>query len=414
MPEKIILFIGFIWPEPTSTAAGKRMLQLLTFFSEQEYRTVFASNAAETPLSLDLEAMDVQKTRIRLNDSGFDRFLEDLNPSIVVFDRFLTEEQFGWRVAEFAPKAIRILDTEDLHSLRTVRHELFKENISFSIDVWLQHDTTKREIASIYRSDVSLIISSYEMELLTEILKIDGNLLLHLPFMLNRLDNKTVEEWPTFEARQDFVCIGNGKHVPNVDAIIWLKREIWPRIRKELPLSNVLMYGAYLPEQIRQMDNSKEGFRIMGWAENAVAVLQKARVGLAPLRFGAGIKGKLIDAMQSGTPTVTTSVGAEGMHKGYPWSGNIADTAEEFATAAVRLYKGPKEWRQAQQYGVAIVNGLYEKNVLNRKLAETIAKIGSNLQKHRNKNFIGSMLMYHSLASTKYMSKWIEQKNLNA
>uniref|UniRef100_UPI0035937F71 glycosyltransferase n=1 Tax=Pricia sp. TaxID=2268138 RepID=UPI0035937F71 len=334
-----------------------------------------------------------------------------LNPDIVVFDRFLTEEQFGWRVAEFVPKALRILDTEDLHSLRNTRQILFKADMPFSIDAWLQNDTTKREIASIYRCDLSLIISSYEMQLLTETLKIDEDLLLHLPFMLEALDEKTVNEWPSFEARKDFICIGNGKHSPNIDAILWLKKEIWPRIRKKLPDANLHIYGAYLPEHIQHMDNPKEGFKIMGWAENAKAVLRQARVGVAPLRFGAGIKGKLVDAMQAGIPTITTSIGAEGMHADYPWNGHVADTAEAFADAAARLYQNPKEWHSAQQCGIVIVNALYKKEILGQKLADTVAKIKNNLQNHRNRNFIGSMLMYHALASTKYMAKWIAVKN---
>ncbi|HZJ21280.1 MAG TPA: glycosyltransferase, partial [Pricia sp.] len=88
MQKKTILFIGFTWPEPTSTAAGNRMLQLLHFFLEQEYRTVFASAAAETSLSLNLEAIGIEKEAIKLNDSAFDAFVMDLNPDIVVFDRF--------------------------------------------------------------------------------------------------------------------------------------------------------------------------------------------------------------------------------------------------------------------------------------------------------------------------------------
>lgn len=410
---KIILFIGFTWPEPASTAAGKRMQQLLNFFLEKKYRTIFASTAAETSLSLDLEAMGIKKVVIKLNDSGFDAFVTDLNPDIVVFDRYLTEEQFGWRVAEFAPDALRILDTEDLHSLRNTRQDQYKKHIPFSIYAWLQNDTTKREIASIYRCDLSLIISSYEMNLLTQSLNIDKSLLLHLPFMLEIFDENTIKKWPLFEERKDFVCIGNGKHAPNVDAILWLKKEIWPLIRKELPDADLHIYGAYLPEHIQHMDNPKEGFRIMGWAKNAETVLKTARVGLAPLRFGAGIKGKLIDAMQAGTPTVTTSIGAEGMHADYPWSGHIADTAAEFANAAIWLYQNSPEWRSAQQKAIIIINGLYDTRILRQKLEGSIAEVQDNLQEHRNRNFTGSMLLHHTLASTKYMSKWIEAKNLS-
>ncbi len=410
MHKKKVLIIGFTWPEPTSTAAGKRMLQLLNFFSEQEYRTVFASTATVTSLSLDLEAIGIEKEAIKLNDSSFDEFVMDLNPCIVVFDRFLTEEQFGWRVAEFAPDALRILDTEDLHSLRNSRQTSFKKHIPFSIDAWRQNDTTMREIASIYRCDLSLIISRYEMDLLTGVLKIDQNLLLHLPFMLETLDENAIEKWPSFKSRKDFICIGNGKHAPNVDAILWLKTEIWPLIRKQLPDANLHIYGAYLPQHIRQMDNANEGFRIMGWVEDAKAVMQQARISLAPLRFGAGIKGKLIDAMQAGTPTITTMVGAESVYGDFPCSGYIADSANDFANSAVRHYRDIETWQQAQQNAVAIINGLYDKEIVGQKLFYTLSKIQKNLPEHRKQNFIGAMLLHHTLASTKYMAKWIAIK----
>ena len=120
---------------------------------------------------------------------------KELNPEIVLFDRFLTEEQFGWRVAKNSPNALRILDTEDLHSLRSVRLEFQKNKITASIADWNQAEITKREIASIYRCDLSLIISSYEMDLLLKEIKIDEKLLLHLPFMLDSIeesDNKAI------------------------------------------------------------------------------------------------------------------------------------------------------------------------------------------------------------------------------
>ncbi|MGB5498254.1 MAG: glycosyltransferase, partial [Maribacter sp.] len=256
-----------------------------------------------------------------MNDSSFDAFIKNLNPDIVLFDRFLTEEQFGWRVAEFAPEVLRILDTEDLHSLRQVREKLFKLNSAFTPTKWLQSNITKREIASMYRCDLSIIISTYEMDLLLNEVKMDKRLLLHLPFQLDKIDNAKIAAWPNFNTRKDFICIGNGKHAPNIDAIVWLKNEIWPLIRKSMPNANLYIYGSYLPEHIKQMHNPKAGFHVEGWTESVAAVIGQSRVNLAPLRFGAGIKGKLIDAMQCGTPSITTAIGAEGMHGVLPWSG---------------------------------------------------------------------------------------------
>ena len=95
LAPKKILIIGFVWPEPNSTAAGSRMLQLVHFFQGNSYQITFASTAQASEFSMDLEALGVFQKNILLNDSLFDLFLQELNPDIVLFDRFLTEEQFG-------------------------------------------------------------------------------------------------------------------------------------------------------------------------------------------------------------------------------------------------------------------------------------------------------------------------------
>jgi len=266
-------------------------------------------------------------------------------------------------------------------------------------------------IAAIYRCDLSLIISTYEMELLLNEVKMDKSLLLHLPFQLGKIDDVKINTWPKFKGRKDFICVGNGKHSPNVDAIVWLKNEIWPIIRKSLPKVNLHIYGGYFPEHIRQMHNPKNGFYIKGWVENAVEVVGQSRISLAPLRFGAGIKGKLIDAMQSGTPSITTSIGAEGIHGELPWNGWITDDAESFANAAIDLYNNAAEWRQSQENGVAIINAFYDKVSLNKPLSDKIQNLINGLAAHRETNFIGALFRHQTLNSSKYMAKWIEAKN---
>ena len=93
----------------------------------------------------------------QLNHDSFDDYIKALKPNMVLFDRFMIEEQFGWRVTEQCPNAIKILDTEDLHSLRKTRQEAFKKNIEFTENMLLSSEIAKREMASIYRCDVSLL-----------------------------------------------------------------------------------------------------------------------------------------------------------------------------------------------------------------------------------------------------------------
>lgn len=411
MSQKELLIIAFVWPEPASTAAGNRMLQLIHYFLDKNFKITIASTAAESDLSMDLDALGIKKAAIQLNNSSFDEFIAELNPDVVLFDRFLTEEQFGWRVAEFTPNALRILDTEDLHSLRNTRAECFKKGIPFSTDEWLKAEITIREIASIYRSDISLIISTYEMFLLKDVLRIEDSILMYLPFMLDPISTDVINSWEGFENRTDFICIGNGKHAPNINAIVWLKKEIWPLIRKQLPEANLKIYGAYLPERIQQMHKPSEGFLVEGWAKDAKEVFGQARVNLAPIRFGAGLKGKLITAMQNGLPSVTTAIGAEGMIGDLEFNGSISETAETIAQAAIALYTDEKTWRKSQANGAKIINTIYEKTGWLEKLDLKIDAVLDDLKVHRTKNFIGTMLGHQTMTSTKYMSKWIEQKN---
>ncbi|APQ18949.1 glycosyltransferase [Maribacter hydrothermalis] len=406
---KTLLVIALVWPEPDSTAAGIRMLQLLEVFKKQGYAITVASAASKSDYSADMEALGYHTADIKMNDSSFDIFIKELNPYVVLFDRFLTEEQFGWRVAENCPHALRILDTEDLHSLRHVREQCFKKDVPFITDAWLADDKTKREIASIYRCDLSLIISSYEMKLLTEVITIDKSLLLLLPFMVNEITSET--NWKTFEERKDFVFIGGGKHTPNIDAIKCLKTTIWPLINRKLPEAKLHIYGAYLPQQIVEMNNPATGFLVHGRAENVHDVMQAAKVCLAPLRFGAGIKGKLLSAMENGTPSVTTTIGAEGMYGILDWNGYIENDHTAFVEAAVRLYTKKLTWQNSQNQGRTLINTLYVKTSLENILLEKVEQLQNKLSTHRTQNFTGALLHHQTMTASRFMSKWIEVKN---
>lgn len=404
-----ILIIGTVWPEPNSSAAGSRILQLIQLFLAQNWKITFASASSDSEHAFDIQTLGIEKVKIELNNKSFDEFVKKLQPNIVIFDRFMIEEQFGWRVAESAPDALRILDTIDLHCLRQARQVALKEKRPFTNED-LFSDTAKREMASILRCDCSLIISDFEMKLLNDYFKIDSDLLYYIPFLLDMINEKEKNDWPVFEERAHFITIGNFIHEPNWNAVQYLKEEIWPLIRKQLPSAELHVYGAYASQKVTELNNVKEGFLIKGRAENAMQVVRKAKICLAPLRFGAGIKGKLVEAMQCGTPSITTDIGAEGMRGDFEWNGIIANSPQEIVDAAVKLYTDKVLWKKSQENGVTIINNFYSKEIYGAKLIGQILLLQKNLKTHRLKNFMGAILMHHTLASTKYMSKWIEEK----
>jgi len=405
-----LLIIGFVWPEPKSSAAGSRMLQLIAQFQNQGYEITFVSAAKVSNKTFDLASLGVKTEAVFLNDSSFDTFISQLNPTIVLFDRFMTEEQYGWRVAEQCPDALRILDTEDFHGLRKARELALKDKLEVSIE-HLQNDITKREIASIYRCDLSLIISEVELDILTKQFQIDKRLLHYLPFLLDSIKDIEIKRLPNFEDRNHFITIGNFLHAPNYDAVLYLKQTIWPLIRKQLPKAELHIYGAYESQKVVQLHNERAGFIIKGFADNVNSVMQNAKVCLAALRFGAGLKGKLIDAMQNGTPCTMSSIAAEGMFGELAPNGFIDDNPETFANKAIELYTNPEIWRNKQAYGFEILKQRFNRLDFETDFASKIAELSNHLKSHRTLNFIGNLLQHQTLHSTKYMSKWIEEKH---
>lgn len=379
------------------------MMQLISIFQENGYDITFASTASSSEYSEDLKLIGVSSQSIVLNDPSFDVFVKILNPEVVLFDRFMTEEQFGWRITENCPDALRILDTEDLHFLRKAREEAFRKQQSLD----LYTDLAKRELASILKCDLSLIISEAEIQLLTDTFQIPKDLLYYLPLLVSSFSRST----PAFEERKHFICIGNLLHAPNLDSVLYVKNELWPDIRKGLPEAQLHMYGAYATQAVRAMHNEKEGFFIKGWAKDVIEVMQKAKVCLAPLRFGAGLKGKLIDAAQYGTPSVTTDIGVEGMCEELSFGGLVGNSQTALIEAAIELYSNKKVWTKAQTSGFEMVEKRFQKAHFERSLVDKIADLRVRIKAHRSRHFIGQILQHQSFLATKYLSKWIEEKS---
>lgn len=423
-PATHVLVIGYVWPEPRSSAAGGHMMQILQSFLDQGWRVTFSSPAAAGEHKADLPVLGIAEQAIELNNSSFDDFVRELAPDIVLFDRFMMEEQFGWRVEQHCPDALRVLETSDLQSLRDARQqrlrdhlknhpqaddfkEVFSEDPSTEFHLMADTDLAKREIAAIYRCDISLVISDVEIRLLTDHFKVPAALLHWCPLMVA----PPTAAFAPFEERAHLLSIGNFRHAPNWDAVLWMKNSVWPLIRQQLPGVQLHVYGAYTPPKATALHNPAQGFHVMNWAEDALQVMSQARLCLAPLRFGAGIKGKLADAMLCGTPNVTTPIGAEGMGDDQPWPGAIEHSATALAAAAVALYQDRERWTQAQEQGRQLLARRYAYAVHGPALVARLAQCRAALAEHRRANFTGSMLRHHLHKSTQYMAQWIEAKN---
>ena len=399
------LLIAKNWPEPKSTAAGRRTLNLLNLISNLGYQIHVACAAQKTPFQACLADAGYTETPIAVNDHKFDDYLTELRPQIVIFDRFVMEEQFGWRVRNKAPNAMTILDTSDLHCLRSAREQAFKHNTA--VDLFNQDAI--REVASILRCDLTLMISEVELELLKTQFNIPAGLLYYLPFLVKDSDYKP---GMSYTERKHLVMFGGFKHAPNRDAAHWLKAELWPAIRKHLPCETELhIYGGYADHAITQLHNPKDKFFIKGRAECALTTMGQYRLNLAPLRFGAGQKGKILEGWLTGTPTITSAIGAESMAESKDLLYQPTEDPELFAQLVKQAYEDNDYWHQLQSSGYKLLNRHYQYQSFVQDFEDQVRSTINHLDSHRHKNFFGRILWQNQFRASEYMSRWIELKN---
>ena len=388
------------------------------------FNVSFLTAASESEHKADLSTLCVDTYSVALNCSSFNTLIEKLKPDVVIFDRYMTEEQFSWRVRESCPDAVRILNTEDMHSLRQARHDAVKRCGDAKYAA-LNSELAQREIAAILRSDLTLIISESEMALLTEHYGVPKSQLYYHPLVVGPTPSYST----TFEERAHFIHIGNFRHAPNWDAVLHLKQTLWPAIKKTLPYAELHIYGAYPPKKATQLHNDKQGFLVKGWAEDVTSLMASARVLIAPLRFGAGIKGKLLDAMRCSTPSITTWVGIEGIistskndrtecsSQTDVWPGAVCSTditkpevIEDYVNQAVSLYTNKDVWESASLQAKNTLD-IFSAKQPDISLTDKMISLKNEIDAHRKTLFMQSLLWHQTLNASKYMSQWIEAKN---
>ena len=425
--QNTVLFIARTWPNPKTTAAGWRMKQLIDYFQSENYKVFFAGadqNSTQKNKTAISEFQHlfpaVDALHIALNDDGFDHEINRIKPDFVIFDRFMTEEQYGWRVRECCPESMTILDTEDCHFLRLARANYIKKHpqafdASYCQGEELYTEVTIRELASIYRCDLSLIISKFEYQLLREVFSLPEGLLSYLPLATEEIssdDNATESKQEmSWSQRSNFLWVGNRKHQPNDDSLKYLLEVLWPVIQGQCPDAELHIVGPNGTEQQRKLILKSKSVVDLGWVDALDELMGRYRVNLAPLRFGAGLKGKIMRPMALGLPTVCSSIGAEGLMLENIPELAPALKAEEFVAKAICLYSDQEFWVQAQRQGAFGINQNFSKARVYKDLNDDLWAIKNDLKAHRQRHFIGQILQHQSLNASKYMGRWLTLKN---
>jgi glycosyltransferase involved in cell wall biosynthesis len=451
-----VLFLSNLLPEPNASAAGVRTSFLLQKLAQCDgvtsvhYATAASPKETEQESESDklLKTLGVQFHLLPPNRSKLMKNLLDALPRtdnmLVIFDRFYAEEMYSFHLHEHCPHAVLVLDMQDMHSLRHARQATIKasdrlgpaslDNLPIHVRPSIDDPRLLRELASIHRSDLTIACSPAEMDMLHLHYQIPTSKLCVAPLFGNNnlpvvstipnpdpIGNSDSEE----VNRHDFVFVGGFRHDPNVDAVHQLKR-LWPRIRAALvnndPTVSVRLhiYGAYCPDQLKQRyHNPKEGFLMHGYHDSLRDILWDKKVMLAPLRFGAGLKGKIVDAWKYGVPVVTTTIGSEGMHvKGGnegdtpppdEWGGKVALSDDDFVKSAVDLYRNTESWSKSQQHASSLLSQLYGDGQW-EELASRLCRALEQREENRATDFSRAILWHQSCRSTEFFSKYIEYK----
>ena len=417
-PHRRALIFSTVWPEPDSSAAGVRQMQWIHFFRESFNEVVLISPSkpknqgdwgyGELPTG-------VVRLPLPMNDWGVVEVLRALDPELVMFDRFILEEQFGALVYESLPNALVLLETQDLHFVRRAR-EALKEKWLGKNDVptgFYQTETALRETAAMERVDFSFVVSSFEEQLLTRDFSLGSERQCWIPFGYEEIQESSRSM--DFDSRSDFVWIGNFRHAPNADALRWTRSEIWSGIRANIPHAIFHVFGAYPSQEFMDWNrNPALGIRVHGHAQNLDQVFTKARVNLAPLRFGAGVKGKILEGFRYGVPVVTTPVGAEGLlpetSSPLVFPGKVGVSPKELVEAAVSLHQDATIWDQGRDRALSLMKETYSWVQVREQMRKVLDGLWER-KAHRQLPVWRSRILRHELMnSRKYFSKWIEEK----
>jgi GT2 family glycosyltransferase/glycosyltransferase involved in cell wall biosynthesis len=342
-----VLVVDACMLTPDQDSGSLRMLNLLKLIQAEGYHVTFVADNLEyreKPVKA-LQAAGIEvlhnqwagSVRKVLRKRG-----EHL--SAVLISRHYIASQYTALVRTYAPNAKLIFDTVDLHFMREER----EFELSGDTALKAQSVNTKRqELELINQCDVTLVVSEFEKTLLTELtpeatVEIVSNIHSHSP------------ERPGYEQREGILFVGGFRHPPNIDAIQWYATEVLPHIQQLLPGVKTSVIGSHMPEAIKALGS--EDLIMRGFVEDIEPELQRARVSIAPLRYGAGVKGKVNEAMNYGIPVVATACAVEGMHAQSGVDCLIAESGKGFAEAIAKVYRDAELWRKVSQGGIDNLN----------------------------------------------------------
>jgi glycosyltransferase involved in cell wall biosynthesis len=334
------------------------------------YQVSFIAAFEEKPLESYADALRRWGVRVQYASGleSLNRLLLDeaKDAQVVLVQRVVVARHVIEPLRRGAPDAKVVFGTVDLHYLREERaaiHERSADALDYALSL------RREEIRAVTLSDATIVVSRLENDILKEILP-DANIH-RIP--IPRLPMRSTK---TFAERDGVVFVGGFAHRPNIDAVNFLVNDIWPLVRNRLPGAVLRVVGSNVTPEVQALDSPSTGVKIVGFVENLDQVLGTARLSVAPLRFGAGIKGKVVSSLLHGLPCVLSKVASEGMGLIDGEEVLEGETAKEIADAIVRLHEDAQLWARIADAGFAAATAEYAVESVADKLSDLLDSIG--------------------------------------
>jgi glycosyltransferase involved in cell wall biosynthesis len=334
-------------PTPDRTSGSTRLQAMIDLISSRGWGVTVASNAwpedyhwilpdVATELSRYTQRLEARGIRTVFGSSAIGDLLRSSGTryDLVIASYPEIMHQYAPLVRASAPLALLVYDTVDLHGVRIRREAICKGD---NADL---HATADRydamESANIESGDVCIAITDTESQQIAH--RSPAARVEVVPNI-----HEVRRETPGFDGRSGFLFIGHYLHAPNEDAMRYFVSEVLPRIERRLPDAALLMAGSSMTPAVRGLE--RRNVKAIGWVEDPVPWFDRCRLLVAPLRFGAGMKGKIGQAMCLGLPVVTTTIGVEGMRIEPGTHAMVADDPDAFADAVVRVHEDRELWQ---------------------------------------------------------------------
>ena len=310
----------------------------------QENRVAELVGMGVNVFPMDTERFAQRGPRLPTTPLDFEQVLRDGRFDVAFISFFYNAELYLPLIRRLSPLTRIIVDSVDVHFVRERRGaELSRDSVAH-----MQSEQTRRREQAIYtQADALVAVSEPDAEALRELAP-------DVPTFVVSNVHPAATPGPGFEARRGLVFVGSFYHFPNVDGVLDFHRRVWPRIQSQLRGVPLFLVGREPPAEVLALDGGQ--VTVTGRVPETAPYLDAARVSIAPLRFGAGVKGKIGEAMSHGVPVVTTTTGAEGMGLRHGEHALIADSPDAFAAAVVALHEDQAMWESISASSLAHID----------------------------------------------------------